>query len=71
VLDADEVELHPGDIVVQRGTNHAWSNRTDAPVEGACARCDFRPVCGPDVGRRVSRKPRDPLADLLALRSRP
>jgi naringenin degradation protein FdeH len=29
VLDDGEVELHPGDIVVQRGTNHAWSNRTE------------------------------------------
>ena len=29
VLDADEIELAPGDIVVQRGTNHAWSNRTE------------------------------------------
>jgi len=29
VLDEGEIELHPGDIVVQRGTNHAWSNRTD------------------------------------------
>lgn len=42
-----------------------------APTEEACDRCDFRPVCGPDVFRRVSRKPQDRLADLLALRSRP
>ncbi len=42
-----------------------------APTEDACARCDFRPVCGPDVFRRVSHKPQDRLADLRALRSRP
>jgi CRISPR/Cas system-associated exonuclease Cas4 (RecB family) len=42
-----------------------------APTEEACDRCDFRPVCGPDVFRRVRRKPQDPLADLAALRSRP
>jgi len=42
-----------------------------APSEDACGRCDFRPVCGPDVFRRVNRKPQDRLADLLALRSRP
>ncbi|MFT3763029.1 MAG: cupin domain-containing protein [Pseudoxanthomonas sp.] len=30
VLDEDEIELSPGDIVVQRGTNHAWSNRTES-----------------------------------------
>jgi hypothetical protein len=28
VLDEDETRLTPGDIVIQRGTNHAWSNRT-------------------------------------------
>ena len=31
VLDDSEVTLHPGDMIVQRGTNHAWSNRTDQP----------------------------------------
>ncbi|EJL27360.1 cupin domain-containing protein [Caulobacter sp. AP07] len=29
VLDADETRLTAGDIVVQRGTNHAWDNRSD------------------------------------------
>ena len=41
------------------------------PTEDACGRCDFRPVCGPDVFRRVSRKPKDHIADLTAIRSRP
>jgi CRISPR/Cas system-associated exonuclease Cas4 (RecB family) len=41
-----------------------------APTEEACDRCDFRPVCGPDVFRRIARKPQDRLADLHALRSR-
>jgi hypothetical protein len=41
-----------------------------APAEEACGRCDFRPVCGADVFRRIGRKPKDRLADLLALRSR-
>ena len=40
-----------------------------APAERACAWCDFRPVCGPREEERVSRKIRDPLADLEALRS--
>jgi mannose-6-phosphate isomerase-like protein (cupin superfamily) len=31
VLDVQEVTLKAGDIVVQRGTNHAWSNRSDSP----------------------------------------
>ena len=29
VLDDSEVRLSTGDAVVQRGTNHAWSNRSD------------------------------------------
>ena len=29
VLDDSEVVLGPGSVVVQRGTNHAWANRTD------------------------------------------
>ena len=27
LVDADEVHLKTGDVVVQRGTNHAWANR--------------------------------------------
>jgi ATP-dependent helicase/nuclease subunit B len=42
-----------------------------APTEEACGRCDFRPVCGSDVFRRVARKPPEAVADLLALRERP
>lgn len=31
VLDASEVRLKPGSVVVQRGTNHAWANRSRHP----------------------------------------
>jgi len=31
VLDEAEVLLKAGDVLVQRGTNHAWSNRSDQP----------------------------------------
>lgn len=31
VLDTAEVHLKAGDTVVQRGTNHAWSNRSNGP----------------------------------------
>jgi hypothetical protein len=31
ILDLEEVQLKKGDTVVQRGTNHAWSNRSSAP----------------------------------------
>jgi mannose-6-phosphate isomerase-like protein (cupin superfamily) len=31
VLDNSEVALKPGSVVVQRGTNHAWANRSGRP----------------------------------------
>lgn len=35
VLDESETTLRPGDIVVQRGTNHRWENRTDGTARMA------------------------------------
>jgi quercetin dioxygenase-like cupin family protein len=32
VLERGETLLRAGDIIVQRGTNHAWHNRSDAPA---------------------------------------
>ena len=29
VLDDEDVQLKAGDVVIQRGTSHAWSNRSD------------------------------------------
>ncbi|WP_106917195.1 cupin domain-containing protein [Chryseobacterium aurantiacum] len=31
IMEEGETILRPGDIVIQRGTNHAWSNRSDKP----------------------------------------
>jgi mannose-6-phosphate isomerase-like protein (cupin superfamily) len=31
VLDTQEVDLEAGDTVIQRGANHAWSNRSSEP----------------------------------------
>jgi mannose-6-phosphate isomerase-like protein (cupin superfamily) len=33
LLDDSEVHLKAGDVVIQRGTNHAWSNRSRKPVK--------------------------------------
>jgi CRISPR/Cas system-associated exonuclease Cas4 (RecB family) len=41
-----------------------------APDEGACARCDFRPVCGPAAQHHGRHKAPGPLRDLQELRSR-
>ena len=35
LLDDDEVTLKQGDVVVQRGTNHAWENRSDRLARAA------------------------------------
>jgi ATP-dependent helicase/nuclease subunit B len=42
-----------------------------SPDAGACAYCDYRPVCGPLEERRAIRKNRGHLADLLSLRELP
>jgi hypothetical protein len=40
VLDTEEVALAAGDTVVQRGTNHAWSNRSNKPCRIAISSHD-------------------------------
>ena len=31
LVDEGETTVHAGDIVIQRGTNHGWANRSDRP----------------------------------------
>lgn len=35
VMDEGEVLMHPGDVLVQRGTSHDWQNRSDEPAQVA------------------------------------
>jgi mannose-6-phosphate isomerase-like protein (cupin superfamily) len=44
MLDDGEVLLKAGDVLVQRGTNHAWSNRTDEVAVVAFVLIDADPV---------------------------
>jgi hypothetical protein len=44
LLDEGEVLLRAGDCLVQRGTNHAWSNRSDAPCTIAFVLVAARPA---------------------------
>ncbi len=44
LMDEGEVLLRAGDVLVQRGTSHAWSNRTDQPVQIAFVLIDAKPV---------------------------
>ena len=32
VMDEGEVVMRAGDVLIQRGTNHAWSNRSGKPA---------------------------------------
>lgn len=40
--DGVEVQLGPGDVVVQRGTDHAWANRSDTVARMAFVLIDGR-----------------------------
>ena len=44
LMDEGEVLLRAGDVLVQRGTNHAWSNRTDEPARLAFVLIDAEPI---------------------------
>jgi mannose-6-phosphate isomerase-like protein (cupin superfamily) len=44
MMDEGEVLLKAGDVLVQRGTNHAWSNRTNEPAVVAFVLIDAEPV---------------------------
>ena len=42
LLDKEETTLHPGDVVIQRNTNHAWKNTSDGPVYWAAVLVPIR-----------------------------
>jgi len=44
MMDEGECLLKAGDVLVQRGTNHAWSNRTEKPVRVAFVLIDAEPL---------------------------
>lgn len=44
LMDEGEVLLRPGDCLIQRGTNHAWSNRSDKPCRFVAVLVDAAPL---------------------------
>lgn len=44
VMEQGEVLLRPGDCIVQRGTNHAWVNKSDKPCLLAAILIDAKPA---------------------------
>ena len=53
VLDQGEVLLKPGSVVVQRGTNHAWANRSGKPCRMLFVLVDgcYEPTIAQALGR--------------------
>jgi len=47
VMDEGEVLLRAGDVLVQRGTHHAWSNRTESPCTIAFVLVSAKPLPKP------------------------
>jgi quercetin dioxygenase-like cupin family protein len=43
-MDASTVHLKAGDILIQRGTNHSWVNRSDKPARVAFVLIDATPL---------------------------
>ena len=44
LLDEGEIDLKPFDVVIQRGTNHAWINRGSKPALAAVVMIDAEPL---------------------------
>lgn len=54
VLDAGEALLRPGSVVVQRGTNHAWANRSGRPCRMLFVLVDGR--YDPEIAAALARR---------------
>jgi mannose-6-phosphate isomerase-like protein (cupin superfamily) len=44
VMDEGETKMSAGDVLIQRGTNHAWANRSNAPCVVAFVLIDAKPL---------------------------
>jgi hypothetical protein len=44
VMDVGETVMRAGDVLIQRGTNHSWANRSDRPCRIAFILVDAAPL---------------------------
>ena len=44
VMDEGETKMVAGEVMIQRGTNHAWANRSNAPCVVAFVLIDAKPL---------------------------
>lgn len=56
LMDDTEVHLKQGDVIIQRGTNHAWSNRSNSPCRMAFVVIDGK--LDPDLARLLEARDR-------------
>ncbi|MDO8773004.1 MAG: cupin domain-containing protein [Burkholderiaceae bacterium] len=54
VLDDSEVLLRPGSVVIQRGSNHAWANRSGKPCRMLFILIDG--TYAPDISAAIERR---------------
>jgi hypothetical protein len=50
-MDDSTVKMQAGDVMVQRGTNHAWANRSDKRARVAFVLIDAVPL---EIGHPVT-----------------
>jgi quercetin dioxygenase-like cupin family protein len=55
LMDEGETLMRAGDTLVQRGTNHAWSNRSDQPCLVAFILVSAAPLGGKGAAKPVTR----------------
>ena len=56
IMEAGEKLLRPGDILVQRGTNHSWSVRGNEPCIVAAVLVSAKPVQARKQTARAKKK---------------
>lgn len=63
IMDSGETLLKPGDVLIQRGTNHSWSVRGNEPCILAAILIDAKPL---GLAAKVARARRKPAAKKVA-----
>ena len=61
ILDKGETLLKPGDVFIQRGTNHSWSVRGNEPCIVAVVLVDAKPLSSPKkkpASKPTAKKPK-------------
>lgn len=66
ILDGDESTLRAGDVVVQRATSHAWSNRTETTARMLFVLIGTEPQSAEEIARTRTALAADAVASSIA-----